>query len=56
MENQLENQIFEKVRNLNSSQRSNVLAYIETIPRAQHSTKLYKRRALKQIRKALSEA
>ena len=55
MENQIENQIFERVKGMNSDQRSNVLDYIEKFPRANHSTKLRKRRALKQIRKALSD-
>lgn len=46
-------ELFEKVKGLNKDQRENVLDYINSIPRASHSTKRYKRRALKQIRTAL---
>ncbi len=55
MENQVENKIFEGVKRLNNAQRSNVLDYIESFPKQGHSTQRYKRKALKQIRRALQE-
>lgn len=51
----LESEILEKVKFLNDPEKSNVLAYIERIPRKIHSTKIYRKRAMKQIREALNE-
>ena len=52
----LESEILERVKILNDPQKSNVLEYIDTIPREIHSTRLYRKRAMKQIRAALSES
>ncbi|MBV6645086.1 MAG: hypothetical protein KI790_06540 [Cyclobacteriaceae bacterium] len=49
----LENEIFTKVKSLNGHQKFNVLDYIENIPAGNHNTRLYRRRAMKQIREAL---
>jgi hypothetical protein len=49
----LDSEIITKVRSLNKSQKSDVLDYLDTIPKQIHNTKLYRRRALKQIREAL---
>ena len=49
----LENEIISTVQNLNGNQKSNVLEYIKTMEPSKHSTRLYRRRAMKQIREAL---
>ncbi len=49
----LETEILEKVRGLNASQCHGVLDYIQKIPRTVHSTRRYRRRAMKQIKEAL---
>ena len=51
----LENAIIEKIRFLNDPEKSTVLEYIEKIPKHIHSTKIYRKKAMKQIRKALRE-
>jgi len=51
----LESEILERVKILNDPEKSNVLAYIDQIPRKVHSTRLYRKRAMKQIRAALNE-
>lgn len=51
----LEVEILERVKYLNDPEKSSLLDYIDRIPRKMHSTKMYRKRALKQIRKALSE-
>lgn len=50
----IENEIITKVKKLNGNQKSVVLNYLETIPQMKHSQKLYRRRAMKQIRQALT--
>ena len=52
----LESEILERVKILDDPEKSNVLEYIERIPRKVHSTKLYRKRAMKQIRAALNES
>ena len=49
----LDSEIFTKVQRLNKEQKNEVLAYLETIPKVSHSTRLYRRKAMKQIREAL---
>ena len=49
----LENEIISSVQNLSGNQKSNVLEYIKTMEPSNHSTRLYRRRAMKQIREAL---
>lgn len=49
----LENELISSVQNLNGTQKSNVLEYIRTMEPSKHSTKRYRRRAMKQIREAL---
>ncbi|MEQ8470263.1 MAG: hypothetical protein RIC35_03720 [Marinoscillum sp.] len=49
----LDSEIIQKVRRLNSNQKTEVLDYLDTIPKVSHSTRLYRRRAMKQIREAL---
>ncbi|RED94120.1 hypothetical protein C7460_12261 [Marinoscillum furvescens DSM 4134] len=49
----LESEIISKVKRLNRNQKNEVLDYLETIPKMSHSTRLYRRKALKQIREAL---
>ncbi|WP_258100075.1 hypothetical protein [Marinoscillum pacificum] len=49
----LDSEIFTKVQRLNKEQKNEVLDYLETIPKVSHSTRLYRRKAMKQIREAL---
>ncbi len=51
----LESEILERVKFLNDPEKTNVLAYIDKIPRKIHSTRIYRKRAMKQIRQALNE-
>jgi hypothetical protein len=50
----LESVIFTKVKTLNKNQKSDVLEYLDGLPKEIHSTKVYRRKALKQIREALA--
>gem|GEM_PF-1637451 len=50
---QLDSEILIRVRHLNGIQKNDVLDYIEKIPRKSHSTRLYRRKAMKQIKQAL---
>ena len=52
----LENEIISSVQSLNGSQKSDVLDYIKNIPKSRHNTKLYRRRAMKEIQEALKGA
>ncbi len=54
-QNPIDSEIISKVRSLNGNQKSEVLNYIENIPRMPHSTRLYRSKAMKQIREALKE-
>ncbi len=49
----IDNEIFTKLQNLNRDQKSEVLDYLQHIPKVSHSTRLYRRKAMKQIREAL---
>lgn len=49
----IDSEIITKVRSLNKTQKTDVLDYLETIPKHIHNTKIYRRKALKQIREAL---
>ncbi|MEP4532364.1 MAG: hypothetical protein ABJ004_04710 [Cyclobacteriaceae bacterium] len=49
----LDSEIITKVKSLNTNQKTDVLDYLENIPKHIHSTKMYRRKALKQIRAAL---
>ncbi len=49
----LESVIFTKVKTLNKNQKSNVLDYLDELPKERHNTKIYRRKAMKQIRQAL---
>ena len=53
-QSKLETEIITKVRSLNGDQKSIVLDYLEKIPKVHHSKRLYRRRAMRQIREALS--
>lgn len=50
----LENEILSSVQGLNGHQKSNVLEYIKNIEPTAHNTKIYRRKAMKEIREALS--
>ena len=50
----MESEILSQVQTLNGHQKSNVLEYIRNIEPTAHNTKLYRRRAMKQIREALA--
>lgn len=52
----LENEILSSVENLNGSQKNEVLDYIKTIKEQVHSSKRYRRQAMKEIREALLSA
>jgi len=49
----LESEILSSVQNLNGSQKNNVLEYIKNLKPSTHNTRLYRRKAMKQIREAL---
>ena len=50
----LEREILSSVQTLNGNQKNDVLDFIRNIEPKIHSKKLYRRRAMKQIREALS--
>lgn len=50
----MESEILSQVQTLNGHQKSSVLEYIRNIEPTAHNTKLYRRRAMKQIREALA--
>ncbi len=50
---QIEHQIFDQVRTLNGNQKEEVLDYLETFQR-RHNTRIYRRKAMRQIREAIS--
>ena len=49
----LENEIISSVQHLNGHQKSDVLDYIKNIKPTSHNTRLYRRKAMKEIREAL---
>lgn len=49
----LDSEILSSVQTLNGNQKTDVLEYIKKIESPTHSTRLYRRRAMKQIREAL---
>lgn len=51
--NYLEAEILTKLKMLNGSQKTKVLDYLQTIPKAGHNTRRYRKKAMKQIREAL---
>ncbi len=53
-QSKLESEIISKVKTLNGDQKSVVLDYLKAMPKVSHSTKIYRRKAMKQIREALS--
>ncbi len=55
LQNAIENEIYSKVKHLTVNQKEEVLSYLERMPMERHSTKLYRHKALRQIRKALKE-
>lgn len=52
----LENEIITSVQHLNGHQKSDVLDYIKNIRPTSHNTRLYRRKAMKEIREALKNA
>jgi len=55
MNYQLESEILSSVQGLNRNQKTDILDYIKKIDSPRHSTRLYRRKAMKQIREALQE-
>lgn len=51
----IENEILDRIRSLSGNQKEDVLNYLGRMPRQRHNTKMYRRKALKQIREALQE-
>lgn len=49
----LETEIISSVQNLNGHQKNDVLDYIKNIGSGSHNSRLYRRRAMKEIRDAL---
>ena len=49
----LDFEIYSKIRRLSKKQKSEVLHYIDTVPRERHSTRLKRKKAMKQINEAL---
>lgn len=52
----LENEILSSVQDLNGHQKNDVLDYIKNIRPTSHNTRLYRRKAMKEIREALKGA
>lgn len=52
----LEHEILSSVKSLNGNQQSELLNYIKHMVSERHSTKIYRRKAMKEIRKALETA
>ncbi|MEO9482799.1 MAG: hypothetical protein ABJG47_05110 [Ekhidna sp.] len=52
----LETEIISSVQNLNGHQKNDVLDYIRNIEPTSHNTRLYRRRAMKEIRAALKNS
>lgn len=52
----LEKEILSSVQHLNGHQKSSVLAYIQNIEPTAHNTKIYRRKAMKEIREALAKS
>ncbi|MEP0985944.1 hypothetical protein [Ekhidna sp.] len=50
----LESEIISSVQHLNGHQKNDVLHYIKNIEPTNHNTRLYRRKAMKQIREALN--
>lgn len=50
----LDDEILSSVKDLNGHQKAEVLDYIKNVKPTRHSTNLYRRRAMKEIRQALS--
>jgi len=55
-QNEIENEIFSKVKELSKNQKAEVLTYLEKIPKKPHSSRRYRSRALKQIKQALASS
>lgn len=54
MSNQiLEQEILDKLKSLSGNEKEDVLNYLGRMPKQRHNTKMYRRKALKQIREAL---
>lgn len=54
MTTNLENRIYDRLKGLNGNQKEQILDYLESIPR-RHNTKIYRRKAMRQIREAISK-
>ncbi|MEQ8907180.1 hypothetical protein [Ekhidna sp.] len=52
----LESEIISSVQDLNGHQKSDVLHYIRNIEPTKHNTRLYRRRAMNEIREALKNS
>jgi len=52
---QLENEILQRVSNLNGQQQTEVLSYLRSLKGERHSTRRHRRNAMKQIRQALDQ-
>ncbi|WP_420576677.1 hypothetical protein [Ekhidna sp.] len=52
----LDSEIITSVRDLNGHQKNDVLHYIQNIKPTSHNTRLYRRKAMKEIREALKNA
>lgn len=50
----LDDEILSSVKDLNGHQKVEVLDYIKNVKPTNHNTNLYRRRAMKEIRQALS--
>jgi hypothetical protein len=52
----LESEIISSVQDLNGHQKNDVLHYIRNIKPTNHNTRLYRRRAMNEIREALKKS
>ncbi len=53
--NSIDDIIINRLKSLNGDQKTDVLDYLEKLPHRMHSTKRYRRKAMKQIREALDK-
>jgi hypothetical protein len=53
MQTTIENQIMSQLRGMNQEEKTELLNYLKMRSPKRHSNKIYKKRALRQIRKAL---
>lgn len=52
----MDGEILNRIKLLNGEQKTDVLDYVVNMPKTSHNSRLYRRKALKQIREALANS